>query len=176
MNKIVCILLLMNFAQVNFAQDANFESQPLIKFLRKNSISSTNVVIVKSESKNLLNKEFKKLPFLEVYSSAGVQLKYPGQDGKLISSFFEPDDRSVVPMTVENESVDGTSNIFKRFFHCSSLDGSQISYELMTRPEKYYVLLFWKKNVGKSNISILKKWNDYAIKNPKIKLILINLD
>ena len=158
------------------AQELNIENNPVIKYLRKNKITTKNVVGIKPESKSLLNKEFKNLPYLEVYTSPGVQVKYPGQDGKLVSSFFEPDERSVIPMTVETETVDGTVNILRRFFHCTSLDGSQISYELMEHPEKYYVLLFWKKSNSKSVINILKKWDDYAIKNTKIKLILINLD
>lgn len=175
MNRFL-VFVFFNFLAVTIqAQDPNFESHPLIKFLRKNGITTSNVVMVKPELKKEYLKEFKKLPYIETYDSPGVQIQYPTPEGKLIKSFFEPD-RSAVPMTAEAVHGDGVVNILRRFFPCSSLDGSQITYELMTHPQNYYVLLFWKKDNNKNNIATLKRWDEYAKTNPKIKLILINLD
>ena len=147
---------------------------PLQKYLQDNSIETQYLLGSKDEkAKKDLQKIFKNLPYIEVYDNVGGKLKYPGETGKLIKSFFEPQ-KATVPMATEYEQDKGS--ILTRFIKCGSINGESIPTEVMTSPEKFYVLLYWKKNPKKTTLAVLKKWDDYAKEYPKMKLILVNLD
>ena len=174
MKKIIIPFLLCFGYLLAQSQDTTKIIHLMQKYLQDNSIETQYLLGTKdAKSKKDLQKAFKNLPYVEVYDLKGGKLKYPRETGKLIKSFFEPQ-KATIPMSVEHELEKGS--ILSRFIKCSDISGGSIPTDVMTTPEKYYVLLFWKKSPKKSTLAVLKKWNDYAKEYPKMKLILVNLD
>lgn len=174
MKKIIFPFLLCFGYLAAQSQDSTRTIHPIQKYLQENSIETKYLIGTKeANAKKELQRAFKTLPYVEVYDLKGGKLKYPGETGKLIKSFFEPE-KAAIPMSAEHEQDKGS--ILSRFIKCGGINGGSIPTEVMTSPEKYYVLLFWKKNPKKASLEVLKKWNEYAKEYPKIKLILVNLD
>ncbi len=177
MNKLLSIILLSFFAFNANAQQTTTVEHPAASFLAKRNIKNQTLLIVKPESKKQLLKEIGTTPRIEVYNKMGGKLDYPSPEGHLIKSFFDPNDKTSIPMTSATPATTvSNETILKRFINCVMPDGSKIPSELIQSPDKYYVTLIWKSSTKKRNLEILKNWTEYANANKQLKLLLINVD
>lgn len=177
MNRLLLFALISIFSIAVRAQDMATTEHPVAKFLSKHSIDAQYSLVVKPDSRKALLKEIKKTPYLEVYNKMGVMANYPSPEAHLIKSFFNPNDKSSIPMQSLTPDVKANQeSILKRFINITMPDGSKISTDVIQSPDKYYVVLYWKKDSKKRNIEVLRNWTNYAKENREIKLILVNVD
>lgn len=177
MRKILIFALICASSFIVKAQEATAIEHPVAKFLAKHKITAQYSLVVTPESRKELLKEIKKTPYLEVFNKNGVKVNYPSSEGHLIKSFFDPNDKTSIPMeSMVPDTKVSNESILKRFRVTTLPDGSKIPTEVIQSPEKYYVALFWKKETKKRSLEILKNWTEYAAKNKEIKLLLINVD